>query len=81
MRQIIASEMPVFPDVGSSTMRSLVRTPVRSASSIMYLAMRSLTLPLGFCPSSFAKSFTEGFGLIRGISTSGVLPMASMRFA
>ncbi len=80
MRQIMASEMPVLPDVGSRTMRSFVSTPRRSASSIMYLAMRSLTLPLGFWPSSLAKRRTDALGLIRGISTSGVLPMASMRF-
>src|SRR5574338_1066361 len=81
MRQIIASEMPVFPDVGSSTMRSFVSTPRRSASSIMYFAMRSFTLPLGFCPSSLAYRRTDGLGLIRGISTSGVLPMASIRLS
>jgi hypothetical protein len=37
-----------------------------------YFATRSLTEPVGFIISSLAKMRTDGFGLIRGISTSGV---------
>ena len=39
--------------------------------------MRSLTLPVGFWPSSLAKKRTSGDGLRLGSSTSGVLPMVS----
>jgi hypothetical protein len=81
MRQIIAREMPVLPLVGSSTMRSGVSSPDSSAAAIRYLAMRSLTEPVGFWPSSLAKKRTPGLGLRRCSSTSGVLPIASMRFA
>ena len=42
-----------------------------------YFATRSLTDPVGFSISSLAKMWTSGFGLIRGISTSGVCPIAS----
>jgi len=40
-------------------------------------ATRSLTEPVGFIISSLAKIRTSGFGDIRGISTSGVWPIAS----
>ena len=56
-----------------------VSMPSRSPSSIMYLAMRSLTLPVGFWPSSLAKKRTLGVGLRCGSSTSGVLPIVSSR--
>ncbi len=42
-----------------------------------YLATRSFTEPVGLTISSLASSVTSGFGLIRGISTSGVWPIAS----
>ena len=54
-----------------------VSSPSRSAVSIISLAMRSLTLPVGFWPSSLAKKRTVGDGLRCGSSTSGVLPMMS----
>jgi hypothetical protein len=48
----------------------------------MYLAMRSFMLPLPpvFCPSSLANILTFLLGLIRAISTSGVLPIDSTTF-
>src|SRR6266568_1977587 len=78
----MASEMPVFPDVGSRMILSGVSEPSASACSTILLAMRSLSEPVGFEPSSFAHSLTLGFGDRRGMPTSGVLPMASrMSFA
>src|SRR4051794_33182690 len=78
----MASAMPVLPDVGSRMTLSGVRAPERSASSIMRLAMRSFSEPVGFWPSSFAHRRTSGFGLRRGMPTSGVFPIASrMSFA
>src|SRR5947207_7052567 len=74
--------MPVFPEVGSRMMRPGVSEPSASACSIIFLAMRSLSEPVGLAPSSLAHSRTDGFGLSRGIPTSGVLPIASrMSFA
>src|SRR5438067_2528526 len=43
----------------------------------MARAMRSLSEPVGFCPSSFAQSRTPGFGERRWMPTRGVFPMAS----
>ncbi len=73
-RQIIASEIPVFPDVGSRTLCPGAIAPSASAASIIDLATRSLTEPVGFCPSSLAKIRTPGLGESVGNSTSGVLP-------
>jgi len=53
------------------------RRPSRSAASIMYFAMRSLLLPMGFMNSSFAKVSTGRLSTTRRSRTSGVLPMAS----
>src|SRR5215217_5008718 len=47
----------------------------------MYLATRSLTEPVGLRPSSFAQRRTSGFGVRRGSSTTGVLPIASRTFS
>src|SRR5581483_7939440 len=69
--------MPVFPEVGSRMIRSGVSSPEASAASIIRLAIRSLTEPDGFCPSSLAHSRTPGFGDMRGMPTSGVFPIAS----
>ena len=75
-RQIIASEIPVFPDVGSRIVWPGLISPRSSASSIMARATRSLTDPVGLCDSSFAQMRTPGFGDMRLSSTSGVLPIA-----
>ena len=50
----MASEMPVFPLVGSSSSRPGSSSPEASALSIIALATRSLIEPVGFWPSSFA---------------------------
>ena len=73
----MARAMPVFPEVGSRMVFSGVSSPDARAASIIRFAMRSLSEPLGFCPSSLPHSRTPGFGLIRGRPTSGVSPMAS----
>jgi hypothetical protein len=76
---IIASEMPVLPDVGSRMAWPGAIAPLASAASIIDLATRSLTEPVGFWPSSLAKILTPGFGDSVGSSTRGVLPIASTR--
>jgi hypothetical protein len=53
-RQIIPSEMPVLPEVGSRIVWPGVIAPSASATSIIDFATRSLTEPVGFCPSSLA---------------------------
>src|SRR4249919_4283529 len=69
--------MPVLPLVGSSSSRPGSSSPLRSAASTMATATLSLIEPVGFCPSSFAYRRTDGFGLRRGSSTSGVSPTSS----
>src|SRR5689334_4263674 len=71
--------MPVLPDVGSRSSRPDSSSPAASAASIIARATRSLIEPVGFWPSSFAYSRTDGFGVRRGSSTSGVLPTSSRR--
>ncbi len=78
-RQIIASAIPVFPEVGSSTVWPGAIAPSASAASIIAFATRSLTEPVGLRPSSLAKMRTPALGESRGSSTSGVLPTASIR--
>jgi hypothetical protein len=53
-RQIIPSEMPVLPEVGSRIVCPGSISPCSSAASIIHFATRSLTEPVGFVPSSFA---------------------------
>ena len=69
--------MPVLPDDGSISVWPGLRMPSFSASSIMDSAIRSLTEPPGFCPSSLMRSRTSGFGLNGLISTNGVFPISS----
>ena len=76
--QIIASEMPVLPDVGSRIVWPGAIAPRSSASSIIARATRSLTEPVGLCDSSLAQMRTPGLGESRLSSTSGVLPIAWM---
>ena len=73
--QIIASEMPVLPEVGSRIVWPGPTAPLASASSISARATRSLTEPVGLRDSSFAQIRTPGFGDRLGSSTSGVLPI------
>ena len=74
-RQIIASEMPVLPEVGSRIVWPGAIAPRASASSIIERATRSLTEPVGLSLSSFAQMRTPGFGESCFSSTSGVLPI------
>jgi hypothetical protein len=76
-RATIASEIPVLPEVGSRIVLSFVSSPEVSAASTIAFAIRSLVEPVGFCPSSFAHRRTPPFGLILGMPTIGVLPIAS----
>src|SRR5919198_6212005 len=69
--------MPVFPLVGSSSRRPGSSSPEASAASIIAFAIRSLIEPVGFWPSSFAYSRTDGSGVRRGSSTRGVPPIRS----
>jgi len=73
----MARAIPVLPEVGSRMIESSWSRPRRSRSSTRYFATRSFTEPVGLYISSLAKMRTVAFGLIRGISTSGVCPMAS----
>ena len=74
--QIIASEIPVLPEVGSRIVWPGRISPFSSASSIIARATRSLTEPVGLRDSSLAQILTPGFGLRRLSSTSGVCPIA-----
>ena len=74
--QIIASEMPVLPEVGSRIVWPGPIAPFSSASSISARATRSLTEPVGLWDSSLAQMRTPGLGERRLSSTSGVLPIA-----
>ena len=76
--QIIASEMPVLPEVGSRMVWPGAIAPRSSASSISERATRSLIEPVGLWDSSLAQMRTPGLGERRFSSTSGVLPMAWM---
>ncbi len=60
--QIIASEMPVLPEVGSRIVVPGPIAPFASASSISARATRSLTDPVGLRDSSLAQMRTPGFG-------------------
>ncbi len=75
----MASEMPVLPDVGSSTVAPGVSSPSASAFSIMASAGRSLIEPVGLRSSSLAHSRTCGAGDSEGSPTSGVSPTAASR--
>src|SRR5437773_10501337 len=76
-RVTIARLIPVLPLVGSRMVLSDDRSPLSSAAPIIYSAMRSFTLPVGFWPSSLAYISTPDFGEKRARRTSGVLPTAS----
>src|SRR5438445_9448730 len=73
----MARPMPVLPDEGSRTVWPGRRLPSASAASTMARAMRSLTDPVGFSPSSLARMRTPGLGLSVESSTSGVSPIRS----
>jgi len=73
----MASEIPVFPEVGSSSVDPGRRRPSFSASDTMKNAARSFTDPVGLRSSSFAHSRAVGAGDSLGSPTSGVLPSES----
>src|SRR5215212_503756 len=74
----MASAIPVLPDVASRMIESRWSRPLPSRSSIRARATRSLTEPVGFAASSFAKRRTFGLGESRETSTIGVPPIDSM---
>src|SRR4051794_11002969 len=76
-----ASAIPVLPLDGSRMVWPGCRRPLFSACSIIDLAMRSLTDPNGFWPSSLATMRTSGLGDSRLTSTIGVLPIMSRTFS
>src|SRR5580704_14668450 len=75
----MASPIPVFPLVASTTVCPGFSFPVRSASSITPRASRSFTDPRGLNASTFTYRFTSG-GASRLILTTGVLPTVSVMF-
>jgi hypothetical protein len=72
----IARPMPVFPLVASTTVCPGLRSPRRSAPSMMLIARRSLTDAAGLKNSAFTYRRTC-FGAIRLMRMQGVLPMVS----
>ena len=74
--------IPVLPLVGSTKTVFLLINPAFSASSIMALAILSLTLPAGLKNSTFAMIFPAklNFSFKLLSSTSGVLPTVSKMF-
>ena len=76
-RAIIASAMPVLPEVASMSFIPAFNSPRAMAPSIMFFAARSFTEPPGLLPSSFPKILTFGFGFKRDNSTKGVFPTKS----
>ncbi len=73
----MASEIPVFPEVGSSSVAPGLSSPSFSACDTMKNAARSFTDPVGLRSSSLAHSRVAGPGDSRGSPTSGVLPSES----
>ena len=70
--------MPVLPEVGSMSTEPSLSRPFASASSIIALAMRSLTEPAGLKYSSFPRtvaSSPSSFSMFLS-SSSGVLPIS-----
>ena len=77
----IARPTPVLPEVGSTIVPPGRNQPLRSASSIIRIPIRSLTDPPGLSISSLATSRRGDPGTLgqsRLSRTSGVLPMAEM---
>ncbi len=73
----MAKPMAVLPLLASSTILPDVNSPAASACSIIFSAMRSLTEPPGFNPSSFTSTSTPGTRFRRLIRTRGVFPTNS----
>ncbi len=76
--EIMAMAMPVFPEVASRIVFSLVSLPADSAYSMRYSAILSLTEPPMLYHSSLASTSAEsGPGNFRSLSM-GVSPMSSV---
>ena len=73
----MANEIPVLPLVGSRIVQPGVRSPSRSAASIIAKAARSLIEPVGFRSSNFAQRRTSALGERLGRPTNGVFPTDS----
>src|SRR5438477_11659416 len=74
----MARPMPVLPEVPSTIVPPGFRRPARSASSIIFTAMRSLIELPGLNVSSFARTVPLTTPLvIRLMRTIGVSPIAS----
>src|SRR5688572_6549135 len=75
---IMASAIPVLPDVESMIVLPVTSLPFARPTSIIFRAGRSFTEPPGLKPSSFAKRRTSGGTPSRtcSSSTSGVLPIS-----
>ena len=73
-----ARPIPVLPEVGSIITESAFNFPLFSASSIIALAILSLTEPAGLKYSSFASifAFKPYFFSICVSSSNGVLPIS-----
>src|SRR6266540_214618 len=77
---IIASAIPVLPEVASRIVLPGASNPRRSPSKSMARAGRSLTLPPGFMCSALASRRRPGTpAAMRERSSSGVLPIALRR--
>ena len=71
--------MPVLPEVGSMTVPPGFSRPSASSARIMLTPMRSFTLAIGLKNSSFRQmsAVMPSSATMRGMRTSGVLPMVS----
>ena len=76
----MARPTPVLPLVGSTIVPPGLSQPLRSASSIMRMPMRSLTEPPGLSISSLATTGVRIPLVTRLSRTRGVCPSASMTF-
>jgi hypothetical protein len=78
MTAVMASPMPVLPDVPSMMVPPGFSRPVRSASSIIRTAMRSFSEFPGLKVSSLATTVASVTPrVIELMRTSGVLPIVS----
>ena len=72
--------MPVLPDVPSMIVPPGLRRPSRSASSIIFTAIRSLIELPGLNVSSLASTWPVTSRAMRLMRTIGVWPMAPRMF-